>query len=164
LRGTDALHVRTIAAEFDTALEIVRAGEIDLMAIRIEPLDILTHAHFAEAVREGQDDGQGVLFETYRYIDARIAQIHDAIDADDVLIVMSDHGIRTAMEHSRHAIFVAHGPGIPAGRARGRPALRGVSAVLASLLDVPTDWPDTGVASWSHQRFASGEKTRAVSR
>jgi hypothetical protein len=147
--GRDAQHIRTIAAEFDTAEEIVVEGSVDLLALRIEPFDILTHAHFAETVRDGQDDGAPLLYDVYRYVDARIADVHARIDADDVFIVMSDHGIRTAMEHSPHGIFVATGPGIPQGRAAGRPALRGVSSVLANLLGVAADWPDTGVAPWS---------------
>jgi len=147
--GRDAQHIRTIAAEFDTAEDIVVDGSVDLLALRIEPFDILTHAHFAETVRDGQDDGELLLYDVYRYVDARIADVHSRIDADDVFIVMSDHGIRTAMEHSPHGIFVATGPGIPHGRAAGRPALRGVSIVLANLLGVAADWPDTGVAPWS---------------
>jgi hypothetical protein len=156
--GGDAVHIRTIAAEFDTAVEIVGAREVDLLALRIEPLDILTHAHFAETVGDGQDDGENLLYAIYRYIDARIAEVHEQIDADDVFIVMSDHGIRTAMEHSRHGIFVATGPGISRGRAPGRPSLRGVPAVLGDLLGVETDWPKTGVAPWARTwAVATGE-------
>jgi hypothetical protein len=147
--GRDSFHIRTIAAEFDTAVRIADEGEIDLLALRIEPFDILTHAHFATTVRERQDDGAELLYDVYRYADARIADVHARIDADDVFIVMSDHGIRTAMEHSKHGLFVATGPGIPHGRAPGRPELRGVSAVLADLLGVETVWPRTGVAAWS---------------
>jgi hypothetical protein len=147
--GRDALHVRTIAAEFDTATEIVEGREVDFLALRIEPLDILTHGHFAETTRDGQDDGANLLYSVYRYIDARIREVHDALDEDDVLIVMSDHGIRTAMEHSSHAIFVAVGAGVPTGRASGNPALRGVAAVLGDLFGVATPWPDTGVAPWA---------------
>jgi len=147
--GPDALHVRTIAAEFDTATEIVNSREVDLLALRIEPLDILTHAHFAETIRNRQDDGENLLYSVYRYIDARTGEVHDALDEDDVLIVMSDHGIRTAMEHSPHAIFIAAGPGVPIERAPGRPALRGVAAVLGELVEVATDWPRTGVAPWA---------------
>jgi hypothetical protein len=145
----DAIHVRTIAAELDAAEELVRAGDLDLLALRVEPLDILTHAHFAEAVRDGQDDGRGLLFEVYRYLDARVGTLHDLLDEDDVLVVMSDHGIRTAMEHSPWAIFVAVGGGVPPGRNEGAPALRGVPRAIADLLGVETDWPDTGVAPWA---------------
>lgn len=142
----DAFYVRSIAAEFDLASDLIQRGEIDLIAIRIEPLDILTHAHFADIAADGQDDGEGLLLATYRYIDARVGELQKRMDADDVLIVMSDHGIRTAMEHSRDAIFVAVGAGIPAGRAPGRPGFRGVSRVVADLLGVTTEWPDTGIA------------------
>ena len=145
----DVHYVQTIAAELDSTEHVLREGEVDLVAVRIEPLDILTHAHFAEAVRDGQDDGKGLLFDVYRYLDARVGALHAFLDADDVLIVMSDHGIRTAMEHDRPALFVATGAGVPAGRAPGHPSLRGVSRVLADLLGVATTWPDTGVASWA---------------
>jgi len=153
----DALHLRTIAAEFDMAAEIARAGEIDFLALRIEPLDILTHAHFAQTVRTAQDDGNSFLFEIYRYIDARLGETHNLLDEDDVFIVMSDHGIRTAMEHSRHALFVATGRGVPAGRADGWPALQGVSAVVADLMGLDENWPRTGVAPWSRTASASEE-------
>ena len=142
----DAVHVRTIAAEFDAARELVAAGALDLIALRIEPLDILTHAHFAATVRDGQDDGHGLLFSVYRYIDARLGELHQLLDEDDVLIVMSDHGIRTAMEHAPEALFVATGAGLAPGRSIGTPALYGVSRVVAGWLGVETDWPETGVA------------------
>jgi len=164
LLGRDAIHVRTIAAEFDTTREIVEAGEVDLLALRVEPLDILTHAHFAEAVRNGQDDGRNLLYAIYRYIDARIAEVYRETDADDVFIVMSDHGIRTAMEHSRHAMFIATGPGVPVGRAPGRPAIRGVGAVAADLLGVATDWPDTGIAPWARTLASTSDDSRATAR
>jgi hypothetical protein len=141
----DALHLRAIAAELDAAEAIAAGGEIDLLALRVEALDILTHAHFAEVARDAQDDGRGILFEVYRYLDARLAGVQERLDADDVLIAMSDHGIRTAMEHAPEALFVASGGGVPRGRAPGRPALVGVARALADLLGVETDWPDTGV-------------------
>jgi hypothetical protein len=145
----DAVHLRSIAAEFDTAAEIARAREVDFLALRIESLDILTHSHFAQTARTGQDDGNRFLYELYRYIDARLGAVHNLLDEDDIFIVMSDHGIRTAMEHSRHAMFVATGRGVPHGRADGRPALRGVSAAVADLMDMDTNWPRTGIAPWA---------------
>jgi hypothetical protein len=150
----DAVHLRTIAAEFDTAAEIARAGEIDFTALRIESLDILTHSHFAQTTRTGQDNANRFLYELYRYIDARLGEVHNLLDEDDVFIVMSDHGIRTAMEHSRHAMFVATGRSVPPGRADGRPALRGVSAVIADLMGLDANWPRTGVAPWARTSSA----------
>ena len=145
-RERDAIHVRTIAAEFDAAEALVREGALDLVALRIEPLDILTHAHFAHAVRDGQDDGESLLFSVYRYVDTRLGHVHRLLDEDDVFVVMSDHGIRTAMEHSNEALFVATGAGLAPGRSLGTPALNGVSKVVAGWLGVETDWPDSGVA------------------
>ncbi len=158
----DAVHLRSIAAEFDTAAEIARDGEIDFLALRVESLDILTHSHFAQTVRTGQDDGNRFLYELYRYIDTRLGEIHGLLDEDDVFIVMSDHGIRTAMEHSRHAIFVATGGGAPHGRAEGRPALRGVSAVVADLMGMDPSWPRTGVAPWARVWSASRAQSDGV--
>ena len=145
----DAVHLRTIAAEFDTAEEIAQAAQIDFLALRIESLDILTHSYFAHTTRTGQDDGEGFLYELYRYIDTRLGEVHNLLDEDDVFIVMSDHGIRTAMEHSRHAMFVATGRDVPNGRAIGRPELRGVSAAVADLMGLDASWPRTGVAPWA---------------
>jgi hypothetical protein len=145
----DIVHLRTIAAEFDTAAEIVQKGEVDFLALRIEPLDILTHTFFARTVRTGQDDGDRFLYELYRYVDARLGEIHDLLDEDDVFIVMSDHGIRTSMEHSRYAFFSATGRGVPSARAAGQPLLRGVSAAIADLMGLEVDWPRTGVAPWA---------------
>lgn len=145
----DAVHLRSIAAEFDNAEKIIVAGDIDFLALRIEGFDILTHTFFAHTTATRQDDGGGFLYELYRYIDARLAATNNLLDEDDVLIVMSDHGIRTSMEHSRHAFFVATGAAVPVGRAPGRPALRGVPAVLADLMGIETDWPRTGVAAWT---------------
>jgi hypothetical protein len=150
----DAVHLRSIAAELDTAREIARAGEIDFLALRVEALDILTHSHFANVTRSAQDDGDGLLYEVYRYIDSRLGDVYGALDADDVLIAMSDHGIRTAMEHSREALFVAVGSDIPQGRASGSPDLRGVAAVVADLMRVPTSWPRTGIAPWAARTSA----------
>jgi hypothetical protein len=158
----DAIHLRTIAAELDAARDLARAGDLDLVLLRVEPLDILTHAHFAEAVRGGQDDGARPLFEIYRYVDARLGEVDASLDADDVLVVMSDHGIRTAMEHSPQALFVAVGAGIPHGRAPGEPDLRGVPRVLAELLGVATEWPDSGVAPFASALARAGASPEAT--
>ncbi len=141
----DRVHLRSIAAQMDAAQALVAARELDLFALRVEALDILTHAHFAQAVRNGQDDGAGLLFDVYRYLDTRLGDLYQELDADDVLVVMSDHGIRTAMEHDEHALFILNGPGLPITRIPGMPSLRGVPRALAQLVGVETPWPDAGL-------------------
>jgi hypothetical protein len=140
--------METIAAEFDSTEKIIRDGEVDLLVLRIEPLDLLTHAFFRDLLSGGQDDGNSALLAAYRYIDERLAAVYSAIDRDDVLLIMSDHGIRTPMEHETDALFVLAGADVPQGRAQGQPHLRGVPKILASLLGVATPWPDSGIASW----------------
>lgn len=154
--------VETIASEFDVASVMAREAEVDLLLLRIESLDVLTHALYVELERTMQDDGDATLLEVYRYIDARLAELGRELDADDVLVVMSDHGIANPMEHDRHAIFVAHGRDVPAGRAPGIPQLRGVPRVLAELLGVETNWDDTGVAPWLTRPRRDAEQSVAV--
>jgi hypothetical protein len=147
--------VETIAAEFDASGAFAREGKLDLLLLRIEPLDILTHALFSRVIQTEQDDADRQLLWVYRYIDQRLGETWNALDQDDVFIVMSDHGIRTAMEHDEDAMFVAVGEGIPRGRAPGRPHLRGLPRVLAELFDVETNWPRTGVAPWLERERSS---------
>lgn len=138
--------VESVAADFDAAVEVARAKEVDFLFLRIEALDLLTHAYFAALVENAQDDGDAILLEVYRYIDARLGQVWNALDRDDVLVVLSDHGIRTSMQHAEDAIFVAAGGGLPHGRTAGMPDLAGVPRLLTDYLGVETSWPDHGIA------------------
>jgi hypothetical protein len=136
-----------IAGEFDAALELTRGETPDLVMLRIEALDLLTHALYSELAETRQDDGRGGLLDVYRYLDLRLAALQGEMDADDVLLVMSDHGIRNAMEHAEDAIFIAHGGGVVPGRVPGEPEIGGVPRVIADWLGVETDWPLAGFES-----------------
>lgn len=156
LRAHPALHhdastkrfAETIAAEMDAAVEVARTGEVDFFFMRLEALDLMTHGHFGPLDGVGQDNGTGPLLDTYRYIDTRLAQLHSALDQDDWLVLLSDHGIRSSMQHEEDAIFAVVGEGVPRGRASGQPDLRGVPRSLAAMLGIETDWPDTGATPW----------------
>jgi len=158
--GTARSLAEGLAASMDAAVAMAREDEVDFLMLRLEPLDILTHMFFGDLTVTRQDDGRSPLFDAYRYVDHRLGELAGALDADDVLVVMSDHGIRTAMEHSEDAIFVATGAGVPRGRAEGQPDLRGVPRALAGLFGVRTDWPRTGVAPFAEP----GRTARAGSR
>jgi len=95
--------------------------------LRIEALDLLTHALYSELAEARQDDGRSGLLDVYRYLDQRLAELQGEMDADDVLLVMSDHGIRNAMEHAEDAIFIAVGGGVTPGRVPGEPDIGGVA-------------------------------------
>jgi len=139
---------QTIAAEMDAAEGLAREGRVDFLFLRLEALDLITHGGFSRIDGTGQDDGRGALLSAYRYIDERLAALDGLLDEDDWLVFLSDHGIRSAMQHEEDAIFVVVGEGVPAGRADGTPALRGVPKSLAAMLGVPTTWPDTGATAW----------------
>ena len=108
----------------------------------------MTHSHFQAMSRTGQDDGTPGLYRTYRYIDRRLAGLARRLRPDDVLIVMSDHGIRTPMEHDRRALFIAIGNDVVPGRIDGTPPIQEVTGWVADLVGVPTDWPGAGTEDW----------------
>ncbi len=139
--------VEEAAAVMDEVQAQAEGDLIDLMLVRTARLDTATHAHLADAFGD-QDDGESLLFAYYRYLDLRTGQLLNTLDTDDYVIVMSDHSIRNAMAHDRPALFVMVGPDVPQGAGPGNPHISGVPRILAELLEVRTDWPDTGVAPW----------------
>jgi hypothetical protein len=139
-------YVESIAGEFDIAGDLFAVGDVDLLLLRIEALDILTHMLVHDLLENTQDDGEAALHSIYRYIDDRMAEVYYQMDEDDVLVVMSDHGIRTGSQHESDALFVMLGPQIPNTRIAGVPDLKGVPAVLARLLDLDVpEWPTAGL-------------------
>jgi len=139
-------NVESIAGEFDIGGDLIATGEVDLLLLRIETLDILTHMLVHELLEDAQDDGEAALHSIYRYIDDRMAEVYHRMDEDDILVVMSDHGIRTGSQHESDALFVVLDPRLESNRLAGRPDLKGVPAVLARLLGVDaTGWPDAGL-------------------
>ncbi len=145
-----------MAADFDALVKLAKGSDADFVAARVASLDLMTHGLFREVGRSGQDDGGAALYRVYRYMDSRLQELDHALDGDDLLIVMSDHGIRTAMEHDPRAMFLALGAGVPHGRTEGMPKIRGVSRLVADYLGVRTDWPATGLGPW-HPTAPAGE-------
>ncbi len=142
-------HVTATAAQVDGVEELVRAGGAEIVLYRLEALDLATHGTYAAASAGGQDDGNGTLFSFYRYIDHRLGHLARAIDDDDVLIVMSDHGTLTSMQHDPVAMFVAWGNGVPRGIGQGLIRLGSVARLLATMEGVEVDWPGEDFAPWA---------------
>jgi hypothetical protein len=143
--------IQEMAADFDTAVAVAEEGVADLFLLRVDSLDVLTHAHFAATAESGQDDGDLFLYWVYRYLDRRLGELARSLDDDDLLIVFSDHGSRTALEHDTRSLFIACGAGVRPGRLAGKPELRGISRMLAELLGVSTDWPETELSDWARE-------------
>ncbi|MGD2113649.1 MAG: hypothetical protein PVG07_01250 [Acidobacteriota bacterium] len=137
-----------MAADFDVLERLAEGETVEFVSLRVASLDIMTHSRFQTMNRTGQDDGEALLYRTYRYMDRRLGALAGALDEDDVLIVMSDHGIRTPMEHDRRALFVVAGRDVEPGRIPGTPPIREVSGWIADMLGVETDWPGAGDVDW----------------
>lgn len=141
-------YIDTVAGELTALVSIVEKKEIDFLLLRVEPLDIISHGHLSDVSGGRQDNGEGVLYDTYRLIDHELGRAAALLDGDDTLILMSDHGAKNGLEHDPSAMFVMVGPGVPHGDAPGRPSLVGAPRVFAASLGVETPWPDSGIAPW----------------
>jgi hypothetical protein len=147
-----------MAADFDNAVDLAGPRGPDLVVLRVASLDLLTHSTFPATATAGQDDGRPLLFRVYRYVDRRLGEIRRTLDGNDVLVVMSDHGIRTALQHDEQAMFLAIGGDAPAGRLVGFPEIRGIPRMIADFFGVATDWPSTRVESWLHVDERAGPR------
>ncbi len=140
--------LREMAADFDVLDRLAQESTIDYVALRVASLDLLTHTQFQAMTRTEQDDGDTLLYRTYRYMDQRLSGVASHLHPGDVLIVMSDHGIRTPMEHDQRALFIALGDDVTPGRIDGSPPIQEVTGWVADLMGVETDWPGAGTADW----------------
>jgi len=137
-----------MAADFDVLDRLAEEETIDFVALRVASLDLMTHSQFQTMNRTEQDDGDVLLYRVYRYMDHRLAGLARRLHPGDALVVMSDHGIRTPMEHDRRALFVAVGDDVRPGRIEGSPPIRQVTGWIADLMGVPTEWPGARTADW----------------
>jgi len=83
----------------------------------------------------------------YQYLDYRLAELTARLGPEDDLIVMSDHGARSSLEHDPMAVFVLSGAGVRRGAFVEVPSLGGVSRLVAELFGVETTWPETELSS-----------------
>lgn len=140
--------VKDTAAQLDDAVALAREGRIDLLLLRVPATDHSAHATFMTAARGGQDDGQHFLYELYRYCDQRLGELYNTLDGDDVLVVMSDHGLSSHMAHDRRSLFLVAGGEVPQGRSKVIVPLWGLPRMLADLLGEPTEWRKSGLEGW----------------
>lgn len=142
LDGEFASFFGQISAEFDAVVAQARSAEVDLVLLRVEQTDLLTHGTYARYNRTAQDDGEGDLFAAYRLVDKRLAELTAILDADDAVLFVSDHGIQSSLIHSPHAVFVVAGAGEP-GSFVEQPPIDVFPRLLCELLGVAPDprWP-----------------------
>ena len=82
----------------------------DFMLLRFPAVDIMSHKYFA-TVREQPEENP--MVEVYRHWDVMLGRLIEALDQDDTLIVVSDHGIQDSLLHHIQCMLVLDGPGLP---------------------------------------------------
>lgn len=140
--------VAEMAADFDTIENLVARSDLDLVLFRVASFDIITHSTLLQANRPDQPHDTDFLLSTYRYADRRLGAIFRQLDADDVLIVFSDHGAKTALEHHPSALFFAGGGNVPHQPLEGQPHILGLTRLFADLWQLDSDLPATGLERW----------------
>jgi hypothetical protein len=147
--GTDAESpwMLELPAVFESTLASVDDQSLDFVLAHIDATDRAAHTYIDTLERSGVELVGNFLIELYRFVDEWIAKVVRSIDADDVLIVFSDHGMKGGLAHDRASLFIAYGGDVQPGRVAGEPALRGLPRVFADLLGEPTDWESTGLGT-----------------
>lgn len=146
---------------FDLTLDLIRGRQLDLYAVYLEGVDVLSHQFWAGfrgtededapvALPRGFDEHEVIVPAYYRVVDQYLATLLEALPEDATVIVCSDHGFRSAADdlkgadHGPYGVVLARGPGIRRGHnlnltavSSARDALRdpvGVLDVLPTLL------------------------------
>jgi predicted AlkP superfamily phosphohydrolase/phosphomutase len=97
---------QTTERRVTAALHYLAARPWDCFHVHIMETDRLNHFLLARALA-GDKEFAPAFFDCYRYIDAQVARLVDAVDEDTPLMIVSDHGfepIRQEVQLSRHLV------------------------------------------------------------
>jgi Type I phosphodiesterase / nucleotide pyrophosphatase len=152
-----------MASLFDALGELARDGTGDVVLARVDATDVAAHVRFHE-YSLGTKDDTAYLLAIYRYADRRIGELWSALDQDDVLVVLSDHGTLNELEHDRRALWLAAGGLVRAEPLNQAADLAGVARAIAEqvLAEVPTSWPESVVPLLPQLAVQGDEATNAT--
>ena len=125
-----AMHARRLLAE-----EAIKTRAFDLVIVRYASFDLIHH--YGSVLTSSQDTFLEDLHGFYRYADDSIGTLRKLMDADDIFILLSDHGSRDMVRHHRDSVFAAAGDGIPRNRYLGRSDIRVFPGWVVALLGAP---------------------------
>ena len=109
------------------------------MLLRLPAYDVLSHSLFEN--KDSHSEGNLLLEVFYIYFDQLIGKIRKDLDADDTLIIISDHGIQTSLQHDQISLFLAEGPNIPKNSQFARFDIQYFPKLLTSLV-LDQKWPE----------------------
>jgi hypothetical protein len=137
-----------MAIKTTIAREAWRKGDFDFLMVRFAAVDLVHH--YDSLVLGSNRDALSLLNSVYRALDREVRALRGELDADDVFILLSDHGSKDRLLHHRDAIFVASGGGIPPKGYIGREDIRVLPFLISGLLGVP---PPAGIKPLSWPGF-----------
>lgn len=129
------------AAQLDTLISQVKDERADLYLYRYDPTDLLAHNNLPTWSNAGAMKEHSIFFDSYIYLDRRVSELEAALDADDILFIVSDHGTQNSATHDQRSLFVAAAPGIAPQHVDGL-RFEHLPSVLAAALCVKHPWPD----------------------
>lgn len=145
---------KLIESEFHLGLglDLIAETHHDLYVYYSKGIDAAKHMFFPfyepghpafEGARPRQADIEryrDVIPNFYRYEDANIGRILEAIDDDSYVLLVSDHGHHAAgHDDGPPGVFLLVGPGVQPGPVTGRIALEDIAPLIVHLLDEPVE-------------------------
>jgi hypothetical protein len=127
------------AAQFDDLVGYVSAKKADLYLYRYDPTDILAHEFLSKWSSAGKIERKSLFFDSYRYLDRRLRDVSAAMDADDVLMVISDHGTKNSANHDKMSLLMMYQKSVDGGHVAS-PQLRHLPSWIVRILCLDEPW------------------------
>lgn len=130
---------------------LIEAFGVRFAAANFYPVDAFHHLFNAYRGRGGIFSD--AIAERYRFTDARLGELLDALGDDTQVIVVSDHGYDFEHNHHTYApagVFFARGPAFAAGRRVDGLSVYDVAPLVLRLLDMPLadDMPGSATGTY----------------
>lgn len=130
---------------YDDIDRTVADPTVDVVLARVDGTDVAFHSTYGALTDPAAGHDDNLVLVSLRYADRRLAGLAGRLDEDDVLLVISDHGARSSLEHDESCLLL--GLGVRPTRLLGTPAFDGLPRALARLRGLELEgWPDTGIA------------------
>jgi hypothetical protein len=107
-----AMGLRNSEEKLQAGLDVWRDLDPDFLLLRLPAVDILSHYYVGGL---WEDPLPSLLAETYRHVDRVLGILWKQLDADDTIILVSDHGILATSNHHWSCILIGAGPGLEEG-------------------------------------------------
>jgi hypothetical protein len=108
-------------------------GGPDFMLVRFPGVDLASHRFYSEFEEHPEE---GPLLQVYEHLDALVGYLREALDEDDVLIFLTDHGIQDTLAHHRSCFLFLEDPKLPGRQYHGTVPIRTFSSFVLSRFGI----------------------------